>query len=658
MRLRITPLEERIVLDAAGLPGDVDQQDAQEAQSVQEMIEAEAQDAAPAENAEAESAADPNADSNDPEAMLDAEGDAVRVLAISSNAGDAEALAAAAMGNVMTVLFDAETGTPESVLDQIQDALDGQQADSIAFATHSAGNGGFTLTHDAIVNENTLFGDARLTQFWEGIGALLDDDGRIDLLACNLTDSVAGESLVADLEALTGHEVAASDDVTGNVHSGDWMLEMGNIDLLQTYFDGDAISQFAGRLATTWFVDGDSTATRADDGHLFGLTWATAYADLDTLLTDLIPDPDPTHVQNLYDASDDAGDWDYDYYVKSGDTIWVADGDHALGANAGSVFLPYFYDFRPDDGAVVHRTDIQIYGGFAGQSYDADGDGVADVDRNGDPVGETYLEERDWAANVTTLKGDANSNFLDLTAGMRLDGFHITGANGGSAIHVVGDNVVVTNNVFHDNVAVRGSALMVSGVSPHITNNVFENNGDTSVASPTRQGGAIYISSGDGAVAAPEIVSNVFYNNEAISGGAIYATGFAGESYTFAEPHLVNNLFNNNAAALNGMNGGAPQGNEVDTIVGLVDFDEGGTRDDGAQLEDGVDTDPLDETATLAYAPDGLVTTEYGAYAGMDWGVGNEKIIREVHVFAGNGRYLIEADGVATPEDDDIILTL
>lgn len=58
------------------------------------------------------------------------------------------------------------------------------------------------------------------------IGAALTDDGDILIYGCNLTSSAAGESFIQQFSALTGADVAASNDATGSVElGGDWELE-------------------------------------------------------------------------------------------------------------------------------------------------------------------------------------------------------------------------------------------------------------------------------------------------------------------------------------------------------------------------------------------------------------------------------------------------
>ena len=96
---------------------------------------------------------------------------------------------------------------------------------------------------------NSLMGSADLQHFWQGVGSLVKDNGRIDLLACGLVSSEAGNLLLSQLETLTGKNFAASDDPTGNPQSGgDWVLESDGVNVAPVYFSQAGLSQFTGVL--------------------------------------------------------------------------------------------------------------------------------------------------------------------------------------------------------------------------------------------------------------------------------------------------------------------------------------------------------------------------------------------------------------------------
>lgn len=73
---------------------------------------------------------------------------------------------------------------------------------------------------------------------------------RLDILACNLVATEAGLRLIRRWEKETKTNIAASDDVTGNVQAGgDWVLETDGIDVAAVYFDEVRLSKWSGSLA-------------------------------------------------------------------------------------------------------------------------------------------------------------------------------------------------------------------------------------------------------------------------------------------------------------------------------------------------------------------------------------------------------------------------
>ena len=93
---------------------------------------------------------------------------------------------------------------------------------------------------------------AELQDFWKGIGSLVNDDGRIDLLSCGLVSSEAGNLLLSQLESVTGKNFAASDNPTGNIqYGGDWVLESDGVDVAKVYFSEPALDNFTGLLVNS-----------------------------------------------------------------------------------------------------------------------------------------------------------------------------------------------------------------------------------------------------------------------------------------------------------------------------------------------------------------------------------------------------------------------
>ena len=88
---------------------------------------------------------------------------------------------------------------------------------SVGFCDHGK-PGSFCLLEGLDINSETIE-NFKVQAFFKRVAMLLhSSSARMDLLACNLTASEAGERLVARLEMLTGLRVCASNNVTGNGH--------------------------------------------------------------------------------------------------------------------------------------------------------------------------------------------------------------------------------------------------------------------------------------------------------------------------------------------------------------------------------------------------------------------------------------------------------
>ncbi|MBD3398082.1 DUF4347 domain-containing protein, partial [Candidatus Micrarchaeota archaeon] len=276
-RLTLEQLEERIVLEASGIStenvnndnqvfsdseGQAGSEGANEGDSTEDSSEAASIDASEdgyddpldrvysqglnalimPESLEGGNAAGDGADSSEE----------VRVLIVASGLKDSQDLVDAAKSGVITIYYDGGQENPESLLSSIEAALDGKRADSIAFAAHNSGDAQVYMSKGHSLTLDSLARDGEVRAFWQGIGSMLAEGGRIDLLACDLSASEDGLALVGALEDLTGRDVAASDDDTGNSEAGgDWILETGNVDAAALYFTASALAQYDGILANT-----------------------------------------------------------------------------------------------------------------------------------------------------------------------------------------------------------------------------------------------------------------------------------------------------------------------------------------------------------------------------------------------------------------------
>ncbi|MDD3154694.1 MAG: DUF4347 domain-containing protein, partial [Victivallaceae bacterium] len=272
-------LEDRVLFDAALAADVADAEQAQETMEDAASAMAEAQDEAAAASAEhnpadaVTSSASGDADADDllnPADPVDpgtpAEGvDKVRVLVVADDLWDADGLAQMAADGVITVKFDADASTAGDLLTMISEALDGREADSIGFLTKAGTDGALKIIAGDDTTLETL-GETGQKFFWSGVRNLLSEDGRIDLFASDLAASETGRSLVDAIGDLTGHEVAASTDASGDQDAGgDWELEYSSVsgnadadtdgaagklalDAGSLYFDRDVLDDFNHKL--------------------------------------------------------------------------------------------------------------------------------------------------------------------------------------------------------------------------------------------------------------------------------------------------------------------------------------------------------------------------------------------------------------------------
>gem|GEM_PF-1427148 len=172
-----------------------------------------------------------------------------KVLLVSSIIEDAEILANAVLGEVLLIRYNTKEATLSQLNEKVLEALNGRKASSIAIAAHDFGANKFYLTKSQTIDLGSTLGNIEQQTFWKKMAAMIAENGRIDLFACNLASGDNGGLLLASLESLTGVNFAASINETGNFAAGgDWILETDNIDVASTYFDLVELNTFSGIL--------------------------------------------------------------------------------------------------------------------------------------------------------------------------------------------------------------------------------------------------------------------------------------------------------------------------------------------------------------------------------------------------------------------------
>lgn len=175
----------------------------------------------------------------------------VNILLVSSTLENADALIQAADSDTIIIKYDAHETTAAQLIQQLNEALDGEKADSIGFLT-AGEDGSVEIFADGATTLDSLH-DQVQQDFWSSIENMLSADGRVDLFASNVASGDDGKALVDAIADLTDHTVAASDDVTGDADAGgNWALEYvtdgGSGDVISEYFDVAQLDSFDHRL--------------------------------------------------------------------------------------------------------------------------------------------------------------------------------------------------------------------------------------------------------------------------------------------------------------------------------------------------------------------------------------------------------------------------
>ncbi|GAB6038496.1 hypothetical protein JCM15519_30550 [Fundidesulfovibrio butyratiphilus] len=361
---------------------------------------------------------------------------AVRVMAVSSAVANAQTLASDVADGVIALVYDA-ADTAEHVLQLITQALNGQQAESIAFASHENATGSFDLVDGQIVSLDTVMTDDALQDFWRGVGDLLTRDGSIDILACDQGAVTEGQLTVAAIAKASGHEAHASTDATGNETSGgDWVLELGDVDLTRTYFNAEKLANYGGVLGTS--LELTAADGEAEDEYGFGVA-----IDGDTIVVGARGHDSGA----VYIYYNDGSSWtfqaeltptdggSYDYFGQKvaidGDTVVVGSPGHNAYTGAAYVYTrsattwTLEQELTASDGVRAERF---------GTSVDIDGDTIivgAYYHKVGDNIGQ-------GAAYVFVRSASTWTETAELTAsdGRARDYF-------GASVAIDGDTIVV-----------------------------------------------------------------------------------------------------------------------------------------------------------------------------------------------------------------------
>jgi len=197
------------------------------------------------------------------------------VVFVDSQVANLAELLAGLSGNAEVVVLDAS----KDGLQQMADYLQGRSGlDAIHLLSHGADGtvqmGNVWLSSGNLAEHSTAL---------QSIGAALKADGDLLLYGCDVGQGDKGQSFLDQLAAITGADVAASDDATGAaVMGGDWELEarVGKIDA-----DALSINGYQGLFQVIEFTDADAdysstVITKTIDGRTFTFTGGTGFGGL------------------------------------------------------------------------------------------------------------------------------------------------------------------------------------------------------------------------------------------------------------------------------------------------------------------------------------------------------------------------------------------
>lgn len=296
---RLMRLEQRIVLDAAGAA----------------VADAQCADHADDSTGTADGAPHAGHGTDGHSTSHDSVAEADHLLLISSRIVGAEELAGATGDDVASIVVDDGDAAVEHLVEQLRRQVGRAEWQSIAIAGHAI-DGGFAVGDLQITAATSA--DPAVQQFWHAVAGMLDGGGRIDLLACDLAGSEQGATLIDSIEQLTGINVAASDDLTGNAaQGGDWLLETDGINAAAVYFSTESISAFEGTLANTSptvnAMDFDFFLNAISEDVASVSNSGTTIADIIASNSDAIGDidGDPLGVAIVDAITDGKGAWEY-----------------------------------------------------------------------------------------------------------------------------------------------------------------------------------------------------------------------------------------------------------------------------------------------------------------------------------------------------------
>ncbi len=473
------------------------------------------------------------------------------VVFIDSAVSDYQKLIAGLPEGVEVVVLD----NSKDGLKQIADYLDGRK-DIASIDIISHGDAGYIyLAGDAIWTNQLDAHAADLAR----IGASLAEGGDVRFFACNTGAGAEGQQFVNEVSRLTGADVGASNDSTGNRAGEDWQLETvagavaGGVGVQR----GD-LSAFTTSLATITVTDTDASSTVVNGK------------------------------------------------VSLAEAIQAANGDVSVdgsAAGSGSDIIVFHQDLKGQTirwssaTALAVTSTITING-------DVDGDGVGDIILSGDVNNNgsrDALESSGLAINSGALtvrnldfrgfSGNINGGVLRANGGTLTVEDSNFQNNSGTVINSstsVGTAITLRNSTLHDNsstivgATAMSSLVRLAGTGSYVLENVaiYNNSGTHAGGGTVASGGILILNSATVQIVNSTIANNVFTNTGAggISSAGLGWTGTATGLIAVQNTIISGNTVNSVDANLQAGTAYTNTTNLIGTTVNFVDAANGDLR--------------------------------------------------------------------------------
>ncbi|MBF0445693.1 MAG: DUF4347 domain-containing protein, partial [Magnetococcales bacterium] len=537
--------------------------------------------------------------------------------------------------NALVIVLDPNQGAVEQISAVLNDHSD---LSTIHLVSHG-GPGSLDLTGGTLDVDNiTEQGD--LIRGWSNA---LKENADILIYGCDVGAGEVGQEFISRLADMTGADIAASDDITGDVDKGgDWDLEATTGHIEATVFPTAAAqADFNGTLATI-------TVTDTGDSGAGTLRQAVADAvDGDTITFDATLnggtiDLTSGQIQFTKDLTID-GDLDDDEVADI--TIDANDNSRHFYVNASEVDLIGLTIQNGTDnggwgGSIFNTGTLRIIDSTLSNNSSTSSAAVMYT------TGDTTIIRSTFSNNDSNRNAGAiyhtgtltivDSTFSDNTAGA-------TASSGGGAIYNSGGTLNLYSSTINDNSVANGNGgaiYMKNGAVGNIFRSTLSNNYADDDA------GGIYVEDGDLTVTSSTIAYNYATNND---GGGIYNEGGNVTIY-----HTI-------VAENDGGNSDDIAGTIVSNDYNLVDKDGGATYTEQANDQDR--RARLNSLADNASYPTQIHTLQTSSRAngnglnGMDIGATGNFAAVFTNVSGATLDYTEDDGAVAINQDGDFTVT-